>query len=135
MGRKYLMSWDGSPNFRWVKMYRGVRYRVSCADLGLAEQLWTKEDSYQLANQWWQRLTATQRAQDALEVDADGGRFNPAAEIDAKMQWAAQHDPNLLPRLEDAKKEVIVEGVGLQDADTIAQNIETAKLFGIVVPL
>ena len=52
--RKSLMSWEGKPYYRWVKMFKGVRYRVTCEALGLGRDRWTKEDSWQAANQWWQ---------------------------------------------------------------------------------
>jgi integrase len=50
------MSWEGSPNFRWVKMYRGVRYRVTCHELGATA--FTKETTMGLANQWWLKKRA-----------------------------------------------------------------------------
>jgi integrase len=40
-------------------MYRGTRYRVSCAELGLPRDLWTREGSYQRANEWWRSKHAT----------------------------------------------------------------------------
>ena len=53
------LQWDGQhregkPDYRWVKRFRGVRYRVTCESLGLPRDGWTKEDSWQAANQWWQ---------------------------------------------------------------------------------
>ena len=64
MPRSMLMS----PKFHgrhagWLKMYKGVTYRVSCADLGLPESQWTKQGSYQAANSWWQKKK--------LELDTD----------------------------------------------------------------
>jgi integrase len=52
--RRFLMSWEGKPYYRWVKMFKGCRYRVTCETLGLGKDRWTKEDSWQAANQWWQ---------------------------------------------------------------------------------
>src|SRR5947209_5333387 len=74
--RKFLMSWEGKPYYRWVKMFKGVRYRVTCEDLGLRRDRWTKEDSWQAANQWWQdRLAglgqkpkAEQQVEDVVEA-------------------------------------------------------------------
>jgi hypothetical protein len=51
MPRKYEMSWDGPPNYRWVKMFKGQRYRVTCEELGA--MVWTKDATRQLANEWW----------------------------------------------------------------------------------
>jgi hypothetical protein len=56
MPRKYLMSWEGPPKNRWVKMYKGVRYRVTCDELGA--MIYTQEGSAKLANQWWKRKQA-----------------------------------------------------------------------------
>jgi integrase len=52
MPRKYHMSWEGPPKYRWVKMYKGVRYRISCQELGA--MVWTKEVSGAAANRWWE---------------------------------------------------------------------------------
>ena len=56
MPRRYKMSWEGSPAYRWVKMYKGVRYRVTCQELGAT--IWTQEGSGKLANEWWDRKLA-----------------------------------------------------------------------------
>ena len=56
MAREGLMTWEGTPNFRWVKMYRGKRYRVTCDELGAAAR--TKEASVRLANDWWRQRVA-----------------------------------------------------------------------------
>ena len=56
MPRLYEMTWEGPPNFRWSRMYKGQRYRVTCAQLNA--MVWTKEGSAKLANEWWrQKLT------------------------------------------------------------------------------
>ncbi|HEY7427681.1 MAG TPA: hypothetical protein VH682_25850, partial [Gemmataceae bacterium] len=52
MPRRELMSWEGSPNFRWVKMHKGVRYRVTCEELQTQR---TKEGSIVKANEWWRK--------------------------------------------------------------------------------
>ena len=31
--RKFLMNWDGPPNNRWRKMYKGTNYVVTCQEL------------------------------------------------------------------------------------------------------
>ncbi len=56
MARKHLMSWEGAPNYRWVKMYKGVRYRVTCEELGA--MVYTQEASARLANKWWEKKKA-----------------------------------------------------------------------------
>jgi hypothetical protein len=52
---EYEMSFEGAPACRWVKMFRGKRYRVSCAELGTPA---TIEASGEAANQWWKRKQA-----------------------------------------------------------------------------
>lgn len=44
------MSWVGKQK-RWMKMYRGKRYAVSCRQLGVPA---TKDDSWHAANTWWE---------------------------------------------------------------------------------
>ncbi len=51
-------TFEGMPNSRWVKMYAGERYRVTCAELHLPPEKWTKELSYQAANAWWEKKLA-----------------------------------------------------------------------------
>jgi integrase len=68
------MSWEGPPNFRWYKMHKGVRYRVTCADL--KSPVWTKQATVKLANEWWEKtlqglLTAESVAPGALAAAAN----------------------------------------------------------------
>ena len=70
-------------------MYQGVRYIVNCSELGLPRELWNKNDSYQKANEWWEKKR---------------GAITPATEIERRIDWASQNDPILLPDLMDAKK-------------------------------
>jgi site-specific recombinase XerD len=65
MGRKYLMSWEGKPNYRWVKMFKGERFRISCAELNA---LPTAEASYTLANDWWKKKQAELTLDPAAEL-------------------------------------------------------------------
>ncbi len=53
MPKQELMSYEGAPYYRWVKMYRGVRYRVSCQELGA--MVFTKEATLRDANEWWKK--------------------------------------------------------------------------------
>jgi hypothetical protein len=68
MSRAKLMSWEGAPYYRWVKMHKGVRYRVSCHDLGVPERHWTQEATQALANQWWEQKLA--------QINGDDGRYD-----------------------------------------------------------
>jgi hypothetical protein len=56
MPRQYDMSYEGAPKYRWVKMHNGVRYRVTCEELGA--MIHTKEATGTLANAWWRRKLA-----------------------------------------------------------------------------
>lgn len=56
MPRLHLMSWEGHPNYRWVKKHKGVRYRVTCQELGA--KFLTKEATAALANEWWLKKKA-----------------------------------------------------------------------------
>jgi integrase len=62
-------------------MYRGVRYLVSCRQLGCVHE--TKEASYQAANQWW--LTK--------KIEIDGAHPNAAriTEQRRRLEWAQEH--------------------------------------------
>ena len=72
MPRSYSMSWIESRQ-RWMKMYKGSRYVISCKALGVPA---TKEESYQAANQWWVQkqkeidgnAQPTDRKREALEI-------------------------------------------------------------------
>ncbi|HEX5471087.1 MAG TPA: hypothetical protein VFW73_04340 [Lacipirellulaceae bacterium] len=91
MARTALMNWEGHPYYRWVKMYRGQRYRISCDDLGVRRTQWTKEGSYHAANDWWRQR---KRA-----IDGCDERERPHADALAELQ----------------KKEAIAAALGLED--------------------
>lgn len=55
MPRSEQMSWEGKPNFRWVRMFKGIRYRVTCDELQVPRN---KEQSQAAANAWWLRKKA-----------------------------------------------------------------------------
>src|SRR5262245_33919614 len=73
MPRQYHMSWEGAPRFRWVKMYKGFRYRVTCAELGARAMVWTKEGTGKLANAWWEKKVR--------EVEGDPARLEKVVQI------------------------------------------------------
>lgn len=52
MPRMKFPGWD-RLNTRWVKMFDGKRYRITCEELGLPKCDWTKEGSIELAKKWW----------------------------------------------------------------------------------
>ena len=56
MARQHLMGWQGAPQFRWRKTYKGVAYVVTCAEL--EAMVHTQDGSYKLANEWWRKKLA-----------------------------------------------------------------------------
>lgn len=52
MPRIKFSGWD-RLNTRWVKMFNGKRYRITCEELKLPKSDWTKEGSIDLAKKWW----------------------------------------------------------------------------------
>lgn len=71
MARPTLMTWEGSPNFRWKKMLAGKWYRVTTDQLGIPQHLReNKENSYQAANEWW-RAKAAELAADPVGAAVD----------------------------------------------------------------
>lgn len=129
MPRTFEMNWEGAPNYRWVKMYRGRRYRVSCDELGCPR---TKEDSFQQANNWW-RERRDQASQPVLSDE----QLETLEDLNHKLEYAAADSPDLLGDLQQAKFTVL-QGSGDEfarpDDRTIAENLELARLFGIQVP-
>jgi integrase len=124
-----MMSWEGSPNFRWVKMHKRHRYRISCGELGVGR---SKEDSYQAANRWWQaKLAELEKARVGEE------RSEAVSDIDRKILYASTHAPKLLPSLKRSRKAILDASPDeriLPDQDAINENIKIAKLFGVTVP-
>lgn len=129
MGRTQNMTWEGHPNYRWVKMYRGKRYRVSCDELGVPR---SKDESYQAANHWWKTRL--------LEIglrSVDPDKRQALAEIEAKLKYAASHAPDLVPGLKISAARIAGEPpdeVVLDDEAVIEQNLEIARLMGVSVP-
>jgi integrase len=55
-------------------MFRGVRYRVSCEELGAKVK--TKDATLALANEWWSKKLAELAGPTDAEVEAEAGRRN-----------------------------------------------------------
>lgn len=131
MGRTMEMSWEGDPNFRWTKMYRRGRYRVTCKELGVST---SKQDSYLAANEWWRRKKA----------ELDQKTFEEEHELalrrlDRKIEYAKAHAADLVPALEATRQEIEIAapldvGAGADDEATIKKNLEIAALYGIPCP-
>jgi integrase len=80
MARKLFMSWIGSQK-RWMKMYRGHRYAISCKALGVPA---TKEASWQAANRWWEAKQAELDRQHEAEAVKPG---TPQAILRLLQAW------------------------------------------------
>ena len=129
MARQYEMSWEGAPNYRWAKMYKGARYRVSCDDLGVGR---SKKESYQKANEWWRAKQAEIEQKRVQPEHADAERV-----IQQRVAYARANNPGLLPVLEEAAlrlHELAPDDAVLLDKPSIESNLKIAKLFGIEVP-
>lgn len=129
MGRSFEMNWEGHPNFRWVKMYKGNRYRVNCEELGTPK---TKEDSYQAANNWWR-----QKLVEICTPTVNPQKQGLIAEIERKLKYAATFAPDLVADLNKAKAQIEEQStteIVLPDQSVIEQNLEIARLIGITVP-
>lgn len=129
MPSKCLMSWEGHPNYRWVKMCRGQRYRVTCDELHAPP---TKDESRQAANDWWQKTLLTLQTQ---QVDEEQARY--LAGLVAKIDYAANNAPELLPHLRMVKEQAEQarpDMLPLDDEAVIDANIAAARLLGIEVP-
>lgn len=50
--RKWLMNWEGHPNYRWIKDVEGKRYRVTPEELAGPGAVRTPEATWMLANAW-----------------------------------------------------------------------------------
>jgi hypothetical protein len=134
MPRKYELSWDGEPCYRWVKMYRGRRYRVSCADLGLPREAWTKELSYRAANEWWARKRA--------ELDGPGVEHPHAetlADLTRKLAYAGRHGladeaATLAGQVEEVRAAPPTDGTVFPADPETERRLEAARLLGVIVP-
>jgi integrase len=132
MARTTLMSWEGDPCYRWVKMYRGRRYRISCHDLGVPRSQWTKEGSYQAANLWWR---AKEQAIDG-RCEQERPHADAIAELQKKEAIAAAL--GFEEEREQLKKEMArIAGLDAADSPGLSpetlQLINDARMFGIHV--
>ena len=58
MPRPELMTWEGAPSFRWVKMYKGTRFKITC------DQLNAPRDKNQSINARSKRMVAATACHD-----------------------------------------------------------------------
>lgn len=133
MPRKYEAgTFEGHPNFRWVKMYNKQRHRVTCEELGLPTSAWTKADSYLAANEWWRKKRA--------EIDGREAEQHPQAEnlaeLQRRLEYANRHGLHGEgARLaEQAERTKNLEEVETFIDEETTRRLEAARLFGIEIP-
>lgn len=134
MPAKPLMSWEGHPQYRWVKMKGGVKYRVTCAELDLPRNKWTKDGSYLHANDWW-RKKLTELDQNGRELDPE--KLEAIQSIDRLIDWAASNDPAEVLRLKEKRQAIeksATDSIPLPDQEVIEERLQLAAMFGIHVP-
>jgi integrase len=125
------MSFEGAPAYRWVKMYKGVRYRVTCEELGA--MVWTKEASGKLANQWWakkhEELTRLDTASRILEQVPSAADLKEIIERGIAARAILQAGP-LPPPGQPASRETVEDIVGIGPVDDEQRR---AELLGRIV--
>lgn len=138
MPANFEMSWEGEPHFRWVRMHSGTRHRVKCRDLGLPESKWTKQDSYQAANEWWVKKKAEL---DAIPVPDNDPRKPALDAIAHYLKYALPEEVPVFQAARDALKAHPVSGPAADDnpippADlhVINENVNLLEMFGASIP-
>lgn len=119
MPAKYLGSWEPRTR-RWTKMHRGTRLAVSCRQLArwsgraIAE---TKEQSYQVANEWIRAKIA--------ELDATPSPYeDELAEIRRRRDWCRARG-----RYDEAEFYANVLNLSIQTGGAMLSHHEQASAF------
>lgn len=94
MAKRLHMTWVPGSR-RWRKKYRGQWYAVSCRQLGCEE---TKEASWKLANEWWEKQQGIADSAPPTEED----RRSNAAKVWAMVEEWQQLDEPEREKLVDA---------------------------------
>lgn len=133
MPAKPLMSWEGSPQFRWRKRIKGISLEITCKNLGLPRSKWTKEGSYLAANEWLRRRLSEIQS---VEPDVDPDHAEAVDTITSLIEWASSHAPEEVRALGLAKAAILKSGGDepFLDPGTVASNLEIARINGIHVP-
>jgi integrase len=111
-------------------MYRGVRYRVTCDELGAP--LYTAEASYRLANAWWERKLASLQPQpnpvevwhqryQAMDLDEEIKRLRRELKAKEDMRFALIVPPALSEMEHEGIQKIIEIGKG---ADAVLREKE-----------
>ncbi len=134
MPAKFLMSWEGHPQYRWVKQKDGLKHRVTCIELNLPQNKWTKEESYLYANDWW-RKKLLELGQTTPELAPE--KLTALQNMDRLIEWAASNDPGDVPKLREKRKAIEqsdLDSLPLPDQEVIDERVQIAAQFGIHVP-
>jgi integrase len=125
------MSFEAAPKYRWVKMYKGVRYRVTCEELGA--MMWTKEGSGKLANQWWDKkleeLTRLDTASRILEQVPSTADLKEIIERGIAARAILKAGP-LPPPGQPASRETVEDIIGI---GPVEEEERRAELLGRIV--
>lgn len=113
MPASYEMTWDAKPR-QWTKMHKGIRYKVSCRQLGVPE---TKESSYAAANEWWRAKLA--------EIESDPRRLD-------RIKQDLGSQANWLERIGDVTKQMVVAQRGLLTKPESEWTVD--DLAALIVP-
>ncbi len=132
MPKKKFASWEGKPNFRWVKMINGERHRITCKKLGLPDCDWTKEKSWEKAAAHFARIEA-ELAVAVLEPGAQSA----IDLLERKLQFAKINRHVESDELESAIEKIERDHHSIDGFDTdptLEKTLGTFRLLGGVVP-
>lgn len=101
MARSFEMSWIASRS-RWMKMYKGKRFVISCKALGMPEN---KEGSYLAANEWWRKKRTELDGKDTGRVERVARLADALIKLDVE-EASRQASLELLRMAKDASPEI-----------------------------
>jgi integrase len=129
MPRKEEMNWEARHS-RWHRMHQGVRYRVTCAELGVPP---TREGSWKAANDWWRNRMAEVTA--ARRPHPHQEQLNELAE---RLAYAKAHGlDEEIPLIEEdtrAAQQLLPQDDNLVVPADVAGFLETLRAIGCIIP-
>ena len=126
MPRAYPGTFEGRPRYRWTTMVNGQRLRVTCNQLNLPREQWTKDGSYQAADEYFRRLQANpvNEAMERLSLPAEQLQRLAEQGIAAKAILDAKGDVSSLMDVDG-----LVEGV-ITDTWDDQHKLQIIQQFG-----
>lgn len=104
MPRKQHMSWQGKPNFCWVKMVDGERYKVTAKKLGFKGDDRTEAKTLEAANAWWEAQTIQPKPKPRLDVMKAVNKFGESTILSGmfpsqleQLEQRIKRDPSAVP--------------------------------------